>query len=398
MTGQSVREQLHANEVDQSEFENVLLSHFGSSTANDPEAIRYPGRPDFFLELRYEDGRLIDVVAGPTLTQLELTGVRERIESELLTATGTTVGRVVLFASVPVTGYFRYRDRFQWIPISAEAPRPAFTMAEHPFLLEFGFRQSPNASIRQLRRAILERELELLAAGLLEFTIRGHSRLVRHHWVLMQDDVTQPWVSAYRQEMYVWPGLVLEGGEFMDTTGLPVLTAIDPIEYYSRSGIGPDRVLEIPATLTDLLERFFRLPRSEQERFLRACFWFQHAHTVRSRSAAFTSMISAVEALIPTVRGALVCEQCKRPMGVGPTRVFIDFVDQLVPGASTTDSRRRFYGIRSALSHGGSLLHSDRRTWSSHMTGEAIAEWEDIGATWKLVRLVLVNWLAGQSG
>ena len=85
-------------------------------------------------------------------------------------------------------------------------------------------------------------------------------------------------------------------------------------------------------------------------------------------------------------------------MGVGPTRMFTDFVDDLAPGASATEARKRFYGIRSALSHGGSLLHSDRRTWSPQMTGAKIEEWEDIGAIWKLVRLVLVNWLARQPG
>jgi hypothetical protein len=398
MSGDSVVEELRANEVDQSEFEYVLSRYFGTAVASSPETIRYPATADFALELHYEDGRLVDIVAGPALTRLELTGVRQRIETELLTATGTAVGRVVLFASVPVTGYFRYQNLFQWVPAPAEAPHPPFTMAEHPFLLEFHFRQSPDAGIRQLRRAILERELELLAAGLLEFTIRGHGRLAHHHWVLMQDDVTQPWISAYRQEMYIWPGLVLEGGEFTDIGALPRLAAVDPVEYYARGGIGPDRVLEIPATLTDLVERFFGLPRSERERFLRACFWFQHAHTMRPRSAAFTSMTSAVEALIPTVKGAPVCEQCKRPTGAGPTRMFSEFVDDLAPGASTVETRRRFYGTRSALSHGGSLLHSDRRTWSPHMTGAQIEEWEDIGAMWKLVRLVLVNWLAKQRG
>src|SRR5207247_10435667 len=94
---------------------------------------------------------------------------------------------------------------------------------DHPCLLQVHCRQTPAASIRQVRPAILERELELLAAGLLEFTIRGHGRLVHHHWVLMQDDVTQPWISGYRQEMYTWPGLVLEGGEFTDTRPLPQL-------------------------------------------------------------------------------------------------------------------------------------------------------------------------------
>ena len=127
MTGESVREELHGDEVDQSELEEVLSRHFGTSTASSPDTIQYPGTADFALELRYEDGQLVEIVAGPALTRLELTGVRERIEAELLTATGTAVGRVVLFASVPMTGYFRYpasplamvaRD----IPVSVASP------------------------------------------------------------------------------------------------------------------------------------------------------------------------------------------------------------------------------------------------------------------------------------
>jgi hypothetical protein len=220
----------------------------------------------------------------------------------------------------------------------------------------------------------------------------------RYHCVLLQDDVKEPWTSGYRQEMYTWPGLVLEGGQFTDTTAVPQMTEVAPEEYYTRGGIGPERALEIPATLTSLLDRFFALPTIERERLLRACFWFQHGHTTWtfSRSASFMAMVSAVEALMPPVKGAPVCEKCKRPVGAGQTKLFTDFVANFAPGRAA-EARRRFYGIRSALSHGGTLLHSDRRTLSPHMTGAKLEEWEDIGAIWRLVRVVLVNWLARHS-
>ena len=74
MTGERVLEELHANEVEQSEFEDVLSRYFGTAMASSPETIRYPASADFALELRYEDGRLVDVVAGPALTRPQLTG------------------------------------------------------------------------------------------------------------------------------------------------------------------------------------------------------------------------------------------------------------------------------------------------------------------------------------
>jgi hypothetical protein len=40
---------------------------------------------------------------------------------------------------------------------------------------------------------------------------------------------------------------------------------------------------------------------------------------------------------------------------MGPTQTFRTFVDRLAPGAPD-DDRRRFYGLRSAITHGGKAL------------------------------------------
>jgi hypothetical protein len=392
---QSLVDTLRVREVEQSELEEVLFRHFNRATSTTLEVIRYPSEgANFAVELRYDDGVLVDIVSGPALTRLDLDAIRKQIDVDILAPAETQVGRVVLFSSVPVTGYFRYGDRFQWVPLPSDAPRPPVQMAEHPFLLEFNFRNSPSSGIRHLRRATLERELELLAAALLEFTVRGLGRLARFHWVVDTMNLTEPWISSYRQEMYTWPGLMLEGGAFADTTTIPRMTNVAAADYYTRGGIGVDRTLEIPDNLSESLDRFFDLPTIERERFLRACFWFQHGHIVGrwSRSAAFTAMISAVEALIPPAGAPEICPTCKRPVGAGRTKLFAEFVDQFAPRTPVKE-RRRLYGIRSALSHGGTLLHSDRKGWGP-MTSGRIEEWEDIEALWPLVRMVLVNWLA----
>jgi len=180
-------------------------------------------------------------------------------------------------------------------------------MGEHPFLCEFRFSASANWTIGRLRRNRLGRELELVLSGLLEFKIRRIGYLARHYWVLLNDEDLPNWRSGYQQEMYTWPGAAaFEADELAPVEKLPSLIRIDPAEYYTRTGIGSDRRLEIPANLEELLNSFFALSRSDRDRFLRSCFWFQHARTVYldSRSAAFASVISAIEALIPPAREA----------------------------------------------------------------------------------------------
>ena len=400
MTGDNLYETFHVSGVEQAELESVLLDYFHGARSVTADEIVYPGdATEYALKLSYEDGTLVGIFPGPKLTASDIEAVQAKVASELLSSEGARVGRYILFGSVPVSGYFHYRDRFQILPVPPDAPRPEFLLGDHPFLLEFQFPATSNSMLRQARRAARERECELLATGLLEFSIHGLGRMARHHWVLPQSDPKEPWRSVYCQEMYTWPGLSLEGDRFTPTEGLGSLMEIAPQEYYSRSGISPERHLEIPSNLTALLDTFYALAKRNRERFLRACFWFQQAHRAysRSRSASFTALIGAVEALIPRERTSSVCPECRRTLGPGATQQFAEFVERFAPGSGLPEAeRKRFYGIRSALSHGGALLHSDRTDWSGGFGPRQIKEWDDIGTAWSLVRVVLVNWLWSQ--
>jgi hypothetical protein len=86
---------------------------------------------------------------------------------------------------------------------------------------------------------------------------------------------------------------------------------------------------------SEVLERVLRRPPVEncpnRQRFLRACFRYQHAGRVQSysRSAAFTALKSAVE-----------------------TQRFADLLEKhAMPGDSLEAERKKFYTIRSKLSH-----------------------------------------------
>jgi hypothetical protein len=392
-------EVFHAAEVEEAELAHVLLSHFQTATQINLRETTYPGhQTDYALKLTYgKKSELIQIAPGPRLSDRDVATIQRRVENELLTSTGTQVGREVFFAHMPVKGYFRYRDRFQIRPMPDGSPQPDSPDAEHPFLLEYQFPTSTSSMIQHMRRRVRARELHLVLAGLLEGSIRWLDGTFRHHWVLLPPPPEDEWMwkTAYRQEMYIWSQTDPDANNFSSTDHLPRLTEVDPQTYYTRSGIGPD--VMVPSSFETLLDRYYVLAKPDRERFLRACYWFQHSWIVHSysRSASFTALMCAVEALILPETGAALCPTCRRPQNKGPTRLFAEFVDRFAPGDSISKAdRRQFYKIRSRLSHGGGLLSSDME-WFRPLH-RAAEEWGNSYAAWHLVRTVLVNWLQAQ--
>jgi len=402
MASENLFDIFQASVVGQEELEQILGGYFHGASGLSPDEIVYPGhKTEYALKLRYSNGSLASIEPGPKLTTDDIETIKCKIATDILAAAGTHVGRALLFSAVPVVGYFKYRDVIQILPVPPEAPQhQSFSiMGGHPFLLEFRFPSSPNPMIRMTRRMVRQRELELLLAGLLEYSIRGLGP-VRFHWVLQPHDRPDQWSSVCLQEGYTWPGASFEADDFTRAETLPRVTEVDFSTYYRQFGISFNQVFEVPKDLALLLDRFFALPKGDRDRFLRSCFWLRHSHAVHhySRSAAFTALISAVEALFPDKESSAVCEYCKHPLGPGPTQRFADFVERYAPGGGLSErERKKFYWMRSALSHGGSLLHSDRPEVSFALTPDQIGEWQNATTTSKLVRIVLVNWLSDYS-
>jgi len=121
----------------------------------------------------------------------------------------------------------------------------------------------------------------------------------------MPNCIGETMATSYCQEMYAFPdsSRFTDADSFAPADEIRPLAAIQPEEYYTRilAINAPDRVLEIPSNLEALLDRYWSSSEDEQDRFNRACFWFYHARSVYadSRSAAFTALISAIEAAPP---------------------------------------------------------------------------------------------------
>jgi hypothetical protein len=399
MTTPNLYEALRVADVDQSEFEDLLQSHFSLSASVSTREIHYSrghgGEPALILKYSAA-GDLRTIDAGSTLEPDDVPQLTKKIDELLVDTSGARIGQQVLFASLPNRGWFRYRDAFQILPVPPDAPRPRFAMGEHPVLLQFRVRGSADSQIDMGRRMRIGREIELLCTALC-INMRGSiSSVARYHWSLVNANNPSHWHSEYCQEAYTWPEAngIAPGYTMVD--GIEPIPRTSADKYYTRIGISPGQQLDLPDTLEQSLDAYFARPREEQERFIRACFWFWSAQRIGSQSysAAFTALVSAVEALVPPSPVGARCEGCERPFDGGLKKRFVEFVEVHAPGPGVTEAhRKQLYSIRSALSHGGRLLYADRHAWGGGMTSTSLEEWDHQNAMWHIVRLVLVNWL-----
>src|ERR1017187_7864237 len=143
VSGQSILHDLGVDVCDPGELEYVIGRGFSSwgGDLNDSQALLFPGDQEHYaIKLVFDaKHRLIDALAGPTLDETKLAEVKTRIATAFQSTEEPKIGNLVLFAPLPVTGAFRYREDFQILPVPDEAPRPTYLAADHPFLLQFSY-------------------------------------------------------------------------------------------------------------------------------------------------------------------------------------------------------------------------------------------------------------------
>ncbi|MGO9495732.1 MAG: hypothetical protein ACLQA5_03320 [Solirubrobacteraceae bacterium] len=112
------------------------------------------------------------------------------------------------------------------------------------------------------------------------------------------------------------------------------------------------------------------------------------------------AIVQAVEALRPANGRSPSCITCGRPTEPGPTRQFIEFMNQYAPldDGETEKVRQELYRLRSALTHGGKLMEQDLHPGFGQFTLTWHDERSAIDRAASLARLAGVNWLLNHGG
>jgi len=392
-------EALHGDEVDEPEL-TTLVSHFFAGGRMEPGADNVEltkeqgsgGEPA--LILHFHDGVLTDISAGPALTADDVAELCGRIEQSALASDELQVGRKIFFTMPEATGWWRYKDVFQLQPAPPEAPRPGMVMAAHPLVVELAYPKSDDYLVRIVRERFRSWELGLLLNLMLYGDVQAPGDRHPHHWVLDDEGEHLP---KYLNEGYWFPGFEAIAAEFSPTDAVSPMDEIDDPVYYGRIGISVDQRLDVPKSLTELLDRYFSLPSPERMSVLRAAYWLRHARDVwdLSHTAYYLAVINAVEVMLPDPSGER-CPTCGLIRGKGPTVLFEEFLDSHAPRTEETEpSRKELYRARSKMSHGRVLLRSDvPRAWGVLEP----AEWEERDrslAARNLAKTAILNWLRG---
>jgi hypothetical protein len=374
------------------ELADVISSFFprGSHAMGSNYVDRKTDSGELAVRVIYDGSGVADIIEGSALSASLRKELYQYVE-EAFGDSGERVARAFLFSLDRVTGTWRSGDRFQILPVPPEAPDAEESYAAHPFVLEYPYKATPNAWLKLFRLEKSAHQLKLLLNLFLNGSITWKSTSVRKHWVFQPVSHDR---AVWAQEGFFIPDYPMDLAEFSNISEFSNMKRKDNGDYFRLRGTsgGP---LALPDCIDVLFARFEGLGSDRKRQFLRSCHWrwFAAMAWPDSRSAHYTSLISAIEALVEIPQGSPKCPCCKRQNSPGPTKLFEEFLEKFAPGDQTKSQRREFYEIRSRILHGDRLLLSDL-PWSwVGMQPNLIGESEKASEISQLVRIALINWL-----
>jgi hypothetical protein len=310
------------------------------------------------------------------------------------------VWRDPLFSIDQVNGYWRRGDDWQIVPAPPGAPRPGFTHADHPFILEYKVRSSSNFTVALSRRMRRLWELHLLLSLLLRRGVTREHPEVQHHWVILPEASVEGFHTVYANTGYiVGEGFVNKGPSLTEPEPhLSPLTVTPATEYYSWERVVPDE-MEIPDCIDGFFDRVDASSATCRDQLFRAAYWYDMAYRVwpASKALSLVSAVTAVEVLLPD-QVQHPCPDCGANhaiTGKGPTAMFAEFVERYA-SSENTEARKKVYGLRSQLVHGSDLHAMDTpRVWGALLpAAEDHRSLHD--AAFAVARTAIRNWfLAG---
>ncbi len=178
-----------ADQLDHRALQNIIQRHFPSGSQPGIREVVYPGDGEHAIKLLFsKDDLLVGIEAGPGLSAA-LEATLATALADALVETGPRVFRGVRFADYKLTGNWRYKDRFQILPVPAQAPQLNCVIGDHPFLLEVKIAGSKDGFVTTQRAAAATRSAELLLAGLVNSSIHPlPARSMYGYWVHPADD------------------------------------------------------------------------------------------------------------------------------------------------------------------------------------------------------------------
>lgn len=351
-----------------SELEMFLCAYFGRSSQPEPNkvvhgeklVVEYYGKNNKnHKTTEIKSIYLINNSDSEILKDIEV-----KAKEALSLNNGVEVVRHVLFSPYETKGNYRYCNDFQILIPPSDCPKADQILADHPFILEFTYKQSSDLQINIHRRSKRLDELSLILNVFLKGGVKSIRNNAHKEWVIVPDKIDNTsWESRYLQQGYMLPD---EGKIEKDIYGFTIfnenkiLHQIEPNVYYAEYSMTLGETLSLPSDFSRILSKFFSLNKTDYDNCLRASYWKKVGSDSFhiSQSNAYIALVNAIESLIPQEKAEYWCISCQKEIKKGLTQLFHDFVENYVPGLDS-NFRKELYAVRSKYTHGKHLMPND---------------------------------------
>lgn len=373
----SFKRKMHLEKVKHDELISVLLGHFGriENVGTLPGMYTFQKEGDSSVRLKLgldKKGQIVSI-EPINVTIAEFNEIEKKVNYALIDDQKDTVAATVLFSvNLRVNGWFRYKDQFQILPMSPDAPRINYVFGDHPFILEYKYISSPDTMIdvgrRRYQESLLTKRLNFLTGGL----VRNSDYFTKSSWILnFETDSSTP-ICRYAQHGYFGQGFPGKLQVFTSPEKTEPLVTVEPRTYYGYPPSNEkDGSLLFPENLNLSFDKIESLSKSDRTKFDMACSWYYQSSKVwhESHSLSFIALVTALECLFqnyekckdcgsPSVEAFEKCKTCGEPI-FKITKTLRDFLDTHVPFIDAKKERDLIYNIRSKLAHGLEMLNRD---------------------------------------
>lgn len=340
--------------------------------------------------------------------------------------------RTIVFTKTPLKSQFRYKNKFQILPIESKVAPSCFYSKHFPMFLEYYV---------DFEKANSDKEIapfEMMAARLAveNEIINILSVLSNHHffkykssggqWVITLPNVEHKKMtndqktdfnnqySSWSLNSYIYPELKedLEITKF-SVFKLPITPLIeDYFSYFTKNPIENEKKeICFPATIVSCLDNFYSLSAKTQRKIKSSVALICDGIDISDskRSLAFLSFVSAIEAFVglefsdkeiefeckrckSLAVSPYTCPSCGKPIW-GIKAKFKEFLKKFVAGSEkSVTTYNKIYNLRCKIVHQGQLLIGDYELSLENMNQKEY-DWLMKLKTLQLARISLTNWL-----
>lgn len=366
----NLNKEFYLNKVKQDELEMVFLNYFGSGSGPDNDNKSTYSREKeagCLVILSYDKKGIISSVdGGPGLTDKHIAEIKDKILEELINNQDVLVGYEICYVfSNQIGGYFRYKDKFQILPLPPDAPKIEIDtiVGNRPILLEYKYISSKNLLVSNARKSKVVRELIPLLHILSKRRLYGPRRYMDFEWALKNEEGKEP-TSEYTQIGFFY------GKKLSTPESFSSVKDVSPLPF----GKSRSNELVLLENTNDLLDKVFSLDPKNYLKFMTACYWFYTANEVWkiSHSVSYVCLVTSIECLMNEVEKCKcgsakrtpsieICDLCGEPQyRIGKT--FKDFLETHASEEFSKLSKQEksyVYDIRSTMLHGEKLFLRD---------------------------------------